>query len=84
MIVTGKMDAKLQPGMWLQLFSDIVTWPKAETFFFANDETGSTGPMEIRFNDGSLCDVSGTLRVILPNSEQHIDRSHDQVWLRDL
>ena len=51
MIVTGKMDAKLQPGMWLQLFSDIVTWPKAETFFFANDETGSTGPMEIRFND---------------------------------
>ncbi|MEE8349166.1 MAG: hypothetical protein V3R94_06335 [Acidobacteriota bacterium] len=73
MIVTGKMDAKLVPGMWLQLFSDIVIWPKAETFFFATDETGSAHidrAIEVRFNDGSLCDVSGTLRIILPDSEQ--------------
>jgi len=73
MIVTGKMDAKLTPGMWLQIFSNIVTWPKAETFFFANDESGSAKidrAIEVRFNDGSLCDVSGTVRIILPNSEQ--------------
>ena len=73
MIVTGKMDAKLVPGMWLQLFSEIVTWPKAETFFFANDESGSAirdRAIEVRFNDGSLCDVSGTVRIILPRSEQ--------------
>lgn len=73
MIVTGKMDAKLTPGMWLQLFSDIVTWPTAETFFFANDESGSATidrAIEVRFNDGSLCDVSGTLRIILPSSEE--------------
>ena len=73
MIVTGTMNAKLTPGMWLQLFSDIVTWPTAETFFFANDEFGSARidrAIEVRFNDGSLCDVSGTLRIILPSSEQ--------------
>ncbi len=70
MIVTGKMDAKLTPGMWLQLFSTIVTWPKAETFFFANDESGSAKidrAIEVRFNDGSLCDVSGTVLIILPS-----------------
>ena len=25
--------------------------------------------IEVRFNDGSLCDVSGTMRIILPSSE---------------
>ena len=70
MIVTGKMDAKLMPGMWPQLFSNIVTWPKAETFYFMNEKTGSAPAIEVRFNDGSLCDVSGTLRIILPSLEQ--------------
>ncbi len=70
MIVTGKMDAKLMPGMWLQLFSNVVTWPKAETFVFEDDGGGTARSIEVRFNDGSLCDVSGTLRVILPSSEQ--------------
>ena len=70
MVVTGKMNAKLMPGMWLQLFSNIVTWPKAETFYFMNEVTGSASAIEVRFNDGSLCDVSGTLRIILPSSER--------------
>ncbi len=58
------------PGMWPQIFSNIVTWPKAETFYFMNEKTGSAPAIEVRFNDGSLCDVSGTLRIILPSSEQ--------------
>ena len=73
MIVTGEMRAKMEPGMWLKLFSNIVTWPTAETFFFTKDEAGDEGvdqTIEVRFNDGSLCDVSGTLRVVLPASEQ--------------
>ena len=73
MIVTGEMTAKMEPGMWLKLFSNIVTWPKAETFFFTKDEGQDEGvdhTIEVRFNDGSLCDVSGTIRVVLPPSEQ--------------
>lgn len=71
-IVSGKMDAKLSPGMWLQLYSDMVTWSKAETFFFTTDDSEAASidrAIEVRFNDGSLCDVSGTLRIILPSSE---------------
>ena len=73
MVVTGAMSAKMEPGMWLQLFSDIEKWPKAETFFFTKDEVGTEvvdRAIEVRFNDGSLCDVSGTLRIILPSSDQ--------------
>ena len=58
--------------MWLRLFSDIKTWPKAQTFFFTKDKEGgesADNSIEVRFNDGSLCDVSGTMRIILPSSE---------------
>ena len=70
--VTGTMSAKMTPGVWLQLFGDITTWPKAETFFFTadSDEGGRHDEsIEVRFNDGSICSISGTLRVILPNTE---------------
>ena len=40
MIITGTMRAKLDPGMWPRLLSDIVTWPKAQTFFFTKDVEG--------------------------------------------
>ncbi len=73
MIVTGTMSAKMEPGMWLRLFSGIETWPKAETFFFTKTERGTETvdrAIEVRFNDGSLCDISGTLRIILPSSGQ--------------
>ena len=72
MVITGTMKAKMEPGMWLRLFSDIKTWPKAQTFFFTKDKEGgesADNSIEVRFNDGSLCDVSGTMRIILPSSE---------------
>ena len=40
MVVTDTMKAKMEPGMWLRLFSDIETWPKAQTFFFTKDAEG--------------------------------------------
>lgn len=70
--VSGQMSAKMDPGLWVQLFGDIQTWPKAETFFFTKDvaEGAATDQsIEVRFNDGSLCDISGTMRIQLPTSE---------------
>ena len=73
--ITGKMSAKMVPGVWLQMFGDIDPWPKAETFFFTADKDGKDDTdvdmsIEVRFNDGSLCKVSGTARVLLPTTEQ--------------
>lgn len=84
--VTGSMSAKMSPGLWMQWFGDIDSWPKAETFFFTHDKDTKDDvdqdlSIEVRFQDGSLCRVSGTVRVIMPTSEQQaislvIDRGH--------
>lgn len=69
--VTGKMSAKMTPGLWAQLFGDIEVWPKAETFYFTFDIGEGKKvdqSIEVRFCDGSVCKISGTLRVIMPAS----------------
>jgi len=88
--ITGEMSTKLEPGLWLQLFGDIQVWPKAETFYFtADSQEGESRDqsIEIRFNDGSICRISGTCRVVMPVTEQQtLDlvlkegyRSHDDL-----
>lgn len=70
--VTGNMSAKMTPGLWFQNFGDITTWNKAETFYFTADAGEGEKfdqSIEVRFNDGSLCHISGTMRIILPTTE---------------
>lgn len=84
--VTGTMSAKMTPGLWMQLFGDIEQWPKADTFFFTADAEEGAGhdqSIEVRFNDGSLCNVSGTLRVILPTTETDAIRLVTELGYKD-
>lgn len=69
--ITGTMSAHMQPGVFLRFFGDTQTWPMAETFYFTKDKEGGTGDASIpvRFNDGSMCDISGTVRISMPASE---------------
>jgi len=67
--VTGNMTARMIPGMYGQWFGDIVVWPKAETFYFTADIVEGKKidqSIEVRFNDGSICNISGTCRVVTP------------------
>jgi hypothetical protein len=69
--ISGEMSAHMQPGLYFQNFGSIQVWPVSETFYFTHDsEEGSRADQsfEVRFNDGSLCNVSGTLRVLMPTS----------------
>jgi hypothetical protein len=73
--ITGDMSAKMTPGLWGQYFGDIDVWPKADTYFFThdNDTKGDSDidtSIEVRFNDGSLCKISGTTRIIMPTSPE--------------
>ncbi|MCP4353538.1 MAG: hypothetical protein GY795_49440 [Desulfobacterales bacterium] len=66
--VTGTISAIMKPGLYLQL-GDIQVWPKAQTFFFTADKAEGEDhdqSIEVRFNDGSMCNISGTLRIVLP------------------
>lgn len=73
--ITGTMTAKMTPGFWWQWFGDIDPWPKAETFFFTDTkdtkgDVDADNSIEVRFNDGSRGKISGTVRIVLPKSEQ--------------
>lgn len=73
--ITGEMSAKMTPGLWGQWWGDIDVWPKAWTFFFTSekdtrDDIAEDMSIEVRFNDGSVCNISGTLRIIMPTTEE--------------
>jgi regulator of protease activity HflC (stomatin/prohibitin superfamily) len=71
--ITGTMTAHMEPGMYGQWFGDVVVFPKAETFYFTKDEHEGARhdqSIEVRFVDGSICDISGTVRIIYPQTEQ--------------
>jgi len=71
--VSGEMTAYMKPGMYPQMFGDVQEWPKAETFYFTSDpeEGGSEDTsIKVRFVDGSDTGISGTMRLILPTTEQ--------------
>jgi regulator of protease activity HflC (stomatin/prohibitin superfamily) len=84
--ISGEMSAKMTPGLWMQNFGDIDVWPKAETYFFTHDndtkgDVDEDTSIEVRFNDGSMCKISGTLRIIMPTTEKDaislvVDRGH--------
>jgi regulator of protease activity HflC (stomatin/prohibitin superfamily) len=71
--ITGTMTAHMEPGMFGQWFGDIVIFPKAETFYFTKDEHEGAKhdqSIEVRFVDGSTCNISGTVRIIYPSTQQ--------------
>ena len=84
--VSGTMTAKMTPGIWMQYWGDIDIWPKAETFFFTHDRDTTDDvdvdtSIEVRFQDGSVCRISGTARVVMPTAPQDaidlvINRNH--------
>ncbi len=83
----GTMYAKMDPGIWFQLWGDIIEWPKAFTFFFTHDKGEGERydqSIEIRFVDGSMCKISGTSRVLMPTTGKEaiflIDNDGYQNW----
>lgn len=71
--VSGELTAIMKPGMFTKGFGTVTEWPVAETFYFTKDkdhanDMGNEG-IEIRFNDGAVCTISGTCRVDMPRSE---------------
>jgi regulator of protease activity HflC (stomatin/prohibitin superfamily) len=75
---SGHITARMTPGPYAQLFSDIKVFPVSETFFFTQDEEGGVdakdskvdASIEVQFSDGSKCKISGTCRVDLPSDPQ--------------
>jgi hypothetical protein len=76
--VSGQLTAIMKPGIFAKNFATVTEWPLAETFYFTADDEGAgntaqatTGDqsIEVRFNDGGVCKISGTCRLDMPRSE---------------
>lgn len=69
--VSGTLTVRSDPGMYLQMFGDIHTYKEASTYHFTADkETGEDRDQSLptQFNDGAKANVSGSVRLLLPNN----------------
>jgi len=72
---TGEMTVRLQPGTYFQTFGEILTYKQVATVGFGEQKgegTADIPAIPVIFNDGSKADISGLVRIQLPNNEADI------------
>ncbi len=78
--VFGNMTVYTAPGIQLKLFGKATHYKKSFQFWFSKmDDQGSPNDdsIHIRFNDGGLAKVSGSVRVDLPSDDKEILDLHN-------
>jgi len=80
---TGTITVRNEPGLYWQGFGDIITYPVSEDVDFENEN------LQVRFNDGSVAKVKGTVKFKLPSNpekqkELHRDYANYKNVERDL
>lgn len=71
--ITGNVTVRNDPGVYLQWFGNIYTYPISEDFDF--EDAGIT----VRFNDGSVASVKGTVKFRLslkPEIQKELHRDY--------
>lgn len=71
--ITGNVTVRNEPGVYLQWFGNIYTYPISEDFDF--EDAGIT----VRFNDGSVAAVKGTVKFRLslkPEVQKELHRDY--------
>lgn len=68
--LTGKVTAHNEAGLYYQGFGSITTYPVSEDVDF--EDNG----LQVRFNDGSIAKVKGTVKFKLPTNEEKQKELH--------
>lgn len=81
--VSGEITVRNEPGLYWQGLGSIETYPVSEDIDFETEK------LEVRFNDGSVAQVKGTVKFKLPSSvekqkELHRDYANYKNVERDL
>lgn len=80
---TGHITVKNNAGLYLQMFGSITTYPVSEDVDFESEN------LQVRFNDGSVAKVKGTVKFKMPTNpekqkELHRDYANYKNVERDL
>lgn len=67
---TGTISVRNDAGLYLQMFGSIVTYPVSEDVDFENEN------LQVRFNDGSVARVKGTVKFKLPSNPEKQKELH--------
>lgn len=67
---TGTISVRNDAGLYLQMFGSIVTYPVSEDVDFENEN------LQVRFNDGSVARVKGTVKFKLPTNPEKQKELH--------
>lgn len=76
---TGTLSVHSKPGMFPQFFGDVYTYKMAEILYFSKHEDEGRSldeAISVRFNDGATANVTGNVRVELPNDPEKIIDIH--------
>lgn len=72
--LTGDMSAIMEPGTYMQLFGGLDTYKYVATIGFGEKNQGEGSAdidaIDVIFNDGSLANISGLVRIELPNDPE--------------
>lgn len=76
---TGNITVRNDAGLYLQMFGSITTYPVSEDIDFEDNN------LKVRFNDGSIARVKGTVKFKLPtNPEQQKELHRDYANYRNV
>jgi len=67
---TGYVTVRNEPGLYLQMFGEITTYPVSEDIDFEDNK------LQVRFNDGSIAKVKGTVKFKLPSNPEQQKELH--------
>ena len=67
---TGTISVRNDAGLYLQMFGSIETYPVSEDVDFENEN------LQVRFNDGSVARVKGTVKFKLPSNPEKQKELH--------
>lgn len=70
---SNNVEAHMTQGPYAQLWSRATEFPVSETFFFTADKQEGDNfdqSIQVQFNDGSACAISGTCRVDMPKDSK--------------
>lgn len=67
---TGTISVRNDAGLYLQMFGSIETYPVSEDVDFENEN------LQVRFNDGSVARVKGTVKFKLPTNPEKQKELH--------
>lgn len=79
----GEMSVINQPGVFTKAFGDVFNYRLSDMYYFSKHDLdggagAAAGPIKVRFNDGSIAEVSGSIKFKLSQNPKNQLELHEE------